>query len=138
MVIDTSALLAILQDEPERRAFNAAIAAADSVVISVANFVEVSMVIEACYGADGLLDLDRFLQQARIEFAAVDLAQGKLARDALRRFGKGRHPAGLNFGDCFAYALAKSLGHPLLYKGDDFSKTDVVAAVPFSGSPGTG
>lgn len=138
MVIDTSALLAILQGEPERRAFNEAIAAADSVVISVASFVEVSRVIEARYGADGLLDLDRFLQHARIEFAVVDLEQGRLAREAFRRFGKGRHPAGLNFGDCFAYALARALGHPLLYKGEDFSKTDVVAAVPFPGSPGTG
>lgn len=138
MVVDTSALVAILQGEPERRAFNEAIAAADSVLVSVASFVEASIVIEARYGADGLLDLDRFLQQARIELTVVDLEQGRLARDAFRQFGKGRHPAGLNFGDCFAYALAAALGHPLLYKGDDFSKTDVVAALPLPGAPGTG
>lgn len=129
MVIDTSALLAILQDEPERRAFNEAIEAADTRVISVANFVEVSMVVVARYGAAGLHDLDRFLQRAQVEIAPVDQEQGTLARDAFRRFGKGLHPAGLNFGDCFAYALATALGQPLLFKGEDFPRTDVVPAV---------
>jgi ribonuclease VapC len=130
MVVDTSALLAILQDEPERAAFNKAMEMADSRFISIASFVEVSIVIDARYGAEGLLGLDRFLRRAQIELAVVDQEQGRLARDAFRRFGKGRHPAGLNFGDCFAYALATALGHPLLYKGEDFSKTDVIAAVP--------
>jgi ribonuclease VapC len=130
MVIDTSALLSILQDEPERRAFVEAIEGADASVMSVATFVEVSMVIEARYGAEGLGDLDLFIERAGIELLAVDVEQGKLARHAFSRFGKGRHPAGLNYGDCFSYALARVRGEPLLYKGDDFSQTDVLAHVP--------
>lgn len=128
MVIDTSALLAILQDEPERRAFNEAIEAAASRAISVASWVEVSMVIETRTGAEGLRDLDLFVDRARIEITPVDVEQGKAARRAFSRFGKGRHPAGLNYGDCFAYALASHLGEPLLFKGEDFGKTDVTPA----------
>jgi ribonuclease VapC len=128
MVIDTSALLAILQDEPERRAFNEAIEAAASRAISVASWVEVSMVIETRTGAEGLRDLDLFVDRARIEIVPVDVEQGKAARRAFSRFGKGRHPAGLNYGDCFAYALASHLGEPLLFKGEDFGKTDVTPA----------
>ncbi|MGH7898242.1 MAG: type II toxin-antitoxin system VapC family toxin [Candidatus Binatia bacterium] len=127
MVIDTSALLAILQDEPERRAFNEALEAADSRRMSVATFVEVSIVIEARLGAAGQRDLDLFLERAAIELVGVDIEQSRAARRAFTRFGKGRHPAGLNFGDCFAYALATTLGEPLLFKGDDFCKTDVVS-----------
>ena len=130
MVIDTSALLAILQDEPERRALNEAIEAADSRMLSVANFVEVSIVIESRYGAEGLRDLDLFLDRAAIELVAVDIEQGRLARHAFSRFGKGRHQAGLNFGDCFAYALAGELGQPLLFKGEDFARTDVAGYPP--------
>jgi ribonuclease VapC len=125
MVIDTSALLAILQDEPERRAFNEAIEAADSRSLSVASFVEASIVLEVRFGAEGARRLDRFLDRAGVTFVAVDVEQGELARQAFSRFGKGRHPAGLNFGDCFSYALAQVLGEPLLYKGEDFSRTDV-------------
>jgi len=125
MVIDTSALLAILQDEPERRAFNEAIEAAASRVMSVVSFVEASIVIESRYGAEGLRELDRFIDRAGIELVGADPEQGKLARDAFSRFGKGRHPAALNFGGCFAYALARSLAEPLLFKGDDFSRTDL-------------
>jgi len=125
MVVDTSALLAVLQDEPERRSFNEAIEAADSAALSVASFVEASIVIEARHGADGLRALDRFIERAGIVVAAVDLEQGKLARDAFSRFGKGRHAAALNFGDCFSYALARILGEPLLFKGEDFARTDV-------------
>ena len=128
MVIDTSALLAILQDEPERRSFNEAIEAAESRVMSVANYGEVSIVIESRYGAEGLRELDRFVDHAGIELVGVDVGQGKIARDAFSRFGKGRHPAGLNFGDCFAYALARSLAQPLLFKGDDFLKTDLATS----------
>jgi ribonuclease VapC len=124
MVIDTSALLAILQDEPERRAFNEALEAADSRVMSVASFVETSIVIEVRYGAEGLRDLDLFLDRAGIELALVDVEQAREARLAFSRFGKGRHPAGLNYGDCFAYALAKVRREPLLFKGADFSQTD--------------
>ncbi len=125
MVIDTSALLAILQDEPERRAFNEAIEAADTRAMSMANFVETSIVIESRYGAEGIRDLDLFIERAAIDLVDVTLAQGHAARRAFARYGKGRHPAGLNFGDCFAYALATDRGEPLLFKGGDFDKTDV-------------
>jgi len=130
MVIDTSALLAILQDEPERRAFNEALEAAASRAMSVATFVEVSIVIESRHGVAGLRELDHFVDRAGIELVSVDVEQGQVARGAFSRFGKGRHPAGLNFGDCFAYALAQVLGEPLLYKGDDFPHTDIAAFVP--------
>ena len=125
MVIDTSAVLAILQDEPERRAFNEAIEAADSRSLSVASFVEVSIAIEARFGAEGVGHLDRLLERAGVKVVPVDLEQGRLARQAFSRFGKGRHEAGLNFGDCFSYALAQVLGEPLLFEGEDFSRTDV-------------
>ena len=126
MVIDTSALLAILQREPERRSFVEAIESADSTRMSVASFVESSIVIESRYGAEGLRDLDRFISRASIELIPVDQEQGELARTAFSRFGKGRHRAGLNYGDCFSYAVAIALGEPILYKGDDFIHTDVL------------
>lgn len=125
MVLDTSALLAVLQDEAERRSFNEAIEAADSVALSVASFVETSIVIEARHGAEGLRALDRFIERSGIVVAGVDLEQGRAARDAFSRFGKGRHAAALNFGDCFSYALATVLGEPLLFKGEDFARTDI-------------
>jgi ribonuclease VapC len=127
MVIDTPALLAILQNEPERRAFNEAIEAADTRAMSTATFVESSLVIESRYGADGLRDFDLFMARAEITLVPVDVDQAYLARQAYRNYGKGRHLAGLNYGDCFAYALAKSLGEPLLFKGQDFSRTDIQA-----------
>jgi ribonuclease VapC len=133
MVLDTSALLAILQDEPERRRFNEAIEVANSRLVSVASFVELSIVLEARYGAEGVRQLDRFLEHAGVEMVPVDENQGRVARQAFARFGKGHHAAGLNFGDCFSYALARSLDEPLLYKGDDFSRTDVTT---FSMPPG--
>jgi ribonuclease VapC len=126
MVIGTSALLAVLLDEPERRAFNEAIEAAESRMMSAATFVEASIVIESRFGAEGIRDLDLFLERAGIGLAAVDAEQAQVARRAFSRFGKGRHRAGLNYGDCFAYALAIVLGEPLLYKGDDFGRTDVL------------
>jgi ribonuclease VapC len=125
MVIDTSAVLAILQNEPERRRFNEAIETAESRSLSTASFVESSMILESRYGADGVRDLDLFISKAQIMLAPVDTEQAQLARDAFRKYGKGRHPAGLNFGDCFSYALAKALDEPLLFKGEDFSKTDI-------------
>jgi len=130
MVIDTSALLAILLDEAERRPFNEAIEAAASRLLSVASFVEVSIVIEERLGAEGLRDLDLFLERAAIEIVEVDGEQGRAARRAFARFGKGRHPAGLNYGDCFSYALAATRGEPLLCKGGGFDRTDVTSAVP--------
>lgn len=125
MVIDTSALVAILQKEPERRPFIEAIEAADSRLMAVATFVEISIVIEARHGAEGLRDLDHFISRAAIELVPVDAEHGKLARSAFSRFGKGRHRAGLNYGDCFSYALASQTGEPLLFKGEDFIHTDI-------------
>jgi ribonuclease VapC len=125
MVIDTSALIAILQRETDRRSLLEAIEAAASARMSVASFVEISIVIESRYGSEGLRDLDRFLARAGIELIPVDSEQGQLARSAFSRFGKGRHRAGLNYGDCFSYAAAMVSGEPLLCKGDDFIHTDV-------------
>jgi ribonuclease VapC len=125
MVLDTSAILAILQDEPERRKFNEAIEAAESRSISTASFVECSMILESRYGADGIRDLDLFIAKAQVSLVPVDEEQAELARRAFRKYGKGRHPAGLNFGDCFSYALAQALDEALLFKGNDFSQTDV-------------
>ena len=125
MVIDTSAILAILQNEPEQDAFIEAIESADIRLVSAASFFEASIVILTRYGMDGILDLDLFLAKARIEISFVDSDQANIARRAFREFGRGRHPAELNFGDCFSYALAKSLDLPLLFKGNDFSKTDI-------------
>ena len=129
MVIDTSALLAILQDEPERRAMNEVLEAVDSRSMSMATFVETSIVLEARFGATAVRDLDLFIERAGIELIDVDLEQGRAARRAYVRYGKGHHPAGLNFGDCFSYALANVRGESLLYKGDDFARTDAVAAL---------
>ncbi len=125
MIIDTSALLAILLDEPERVAFSEAINAAEVRAISVVSFVEASMIVESRYGAEGVRDLDLLLAKAAISLEPVDAEQAHLARQAFRRFGKGRHPAGLNFGDCFSYALARANSEPLLFKGNDFAQCDV-------------
>lgn len=125
MVIDTSALVAILAGEPEGQAFIDAIEAADVRLISAATFVEISIVLEARHGAEGPRNLDLFLDRAGVEIAPVDEEQAREARRAFARFGKGRNAAGLNFGDCFAYALAITSGEPLLFKGEDFARTDV-------------
>jgi ribonuclease VapC len=105
--------------------FVEAIEATDSRRMSTATFVEISMVIEAKRGAEGLRDLDLFLTTAGIDLVAVDSEQAHMARRAFTRFGKGRHRSGLNYGDCFSYALAMVVGEPLLFKGDDFGHTDV-------------
>ena len=130
MVIDTSALVTILQDEPERGAFNRAIEAAERRAVSVASFVEASMIIESRYGPEGIRDLDLFISKAGIELIPVDVEQGHIARTAFREYGKRRRPAGLNYGDCFAYALARALDEPLLFKGTDFPLTDVATWSP--------
>lgn len=131
MVLDTSALLVILLNEFEAPAFGLAIEADPGRLLSAANLVETSIVIEARVGEAGGRELDLLLHKASIEVVAVDAVQAEVARQAYRQFGKGRHPAGLNYGDCFAYALAQSAGEALLFKGDDFNKTDV-AIVPWS------
>jgi ribonuclease VapC len=125
MVIDSSALVAILADEPERARFIDAIEADEMRLMSAATFVEVSIVIEGRYGAAGSRYLDVFIDRAAIEIVPVDEEQAREARRGFTAFGKGRHPAGLNFGDCFSYALASVLGEPLLFKGEDFPRTDV-------------
>ncbi len=125
MVLDSSALLAILSDEPERREFNEAVEEADSVLLSVASYLEVSIVLEGRYGSAGQRELDLYLARAEIELTDVDVDQARVARRAWSQFGKGRHEAGLNYGDCFAYALARVTGQTLLFKGEDFARTDV-------------
>jgi len=128
MVIDTSALLAVLLNESEAAAFRLAIQADPVRLLSAATLVETAIVIEALVGEAGGRELDRLLQKAAVEVVAVDAEQAELARLAFRTFGKGRHAAGLNYGDCFSYALAQSSGEPLLFKGGDFTKTDIAAA----------
>jgi ribonuclease VapC len=129
MIIDTSAIIAILNDEPERRSFNEAIEKSDVCLLSTAGFVEASIVMENSRGYEGLRDFDLWMATAGIELAPVDADQAQIARQAFRQFGKGRHPAALNFGDCFSYALAKASGFPLLFKGEDFNKTDIQTAL---------
>jgi ribonuclease VapC len=125
MVIDSSALLAIFLGEPERKAFLDAIVNSEARSISAANVLEAGIVLEAKRGEAAGRELDLFLVKTNVQIVAVDAEQIEIARSTWRKFGKGRHPAGLNFGDCFAYALARSLGEPLLAKGEDFKHTDI-------------
>lgn len=129
MVIDTSAVLAILQDEPERARFTAAIADAAQRSMSAATLLEVAIVTEVRFGVEGGRHLDQLLERAAVEIEAVDEEQVRIAREAYRRFGKGKHPAGLNYGDCFSYALAHVRQQRLLFKGDDFAQTDVAPVI---------
>jgi len=128
VVIDTSALTAVLFDEPERDEVIGKIAAAPRRLISSATLLEASIVIESRRGDAAGRELDLLLHRAKVQTVAVDEAQVELARAVWRRYGKGRHPAGLNFGDLFAYALARAGGDALLFTGDDFTKTDITAA----------
>src|ERR1019366_2982189 len=125
MVIDTSALLAIFLAEPERQGFLDRIIDAESRLISAANALETGIILEAKRGEAAGREFDLFLVRARFQIVPVDAEQVEIARSAWRKYGKGRHPAALNFGDCFAYALAKSSGEPLLAKGADFGQTDI-------------
>jgi len=125
MTLDTSAVLAVLQDEAERPEFAALIEQDSRRLISAVSVLEAAMVLEGRRGNDAGVDLDLFLLRASIEIVAFDEEQLNVARTAFRRFGKGRHAAGLNFGDCAAYALAQWSGEPLLFKGTDFTATDV-------------
>ena len=129
MIVDTSALIAILFYEEDSEKYARAIAEAESRRMSAANFVETAIVIDAQTRTEGSSQFDAFVRRARITIEPVTQEQAYLARQAYLDFGKGRHPAALNFGDCFAYALAKATGEPLLFKGDDFAKTDVEAAL---------
>lgn len=128
MVIDTSAIVAILRNEPERYDFDRLIDADSVRLVSALTRVEASFIVEGLWGHVARSGLDRFFQVAELDIVSATPDQAELAIEAFRRYGKGRHPAALNIGDCFAYALAKGTGEPLLFKGDDFARTDIVPA----------
>ncbi len=125
MVIDTSVLMALLLGEPEAGVIARAMAADSRRLISAFSVLEAGIVIEARKGESGGRELDLLLHHIRADIVSMDPEQAEAARKAWRTYGKGRHPAGLNIGDCCSYALAKVTGEPILFKGDDFSKTDL-------------
>ncbi|MGH8929846.1 MAG: type II toxin-antitoxin system VapC family toxin [Egibacteraceae bacterium] len=130
MIVDTSALVAILRDEPDAEIYARALAAADTPRISAANYLETAIVIDASKDPIASRHVDDLVSAAGLQIEAVTADQAMVARAAYRDFGKGSgHPAQLNFGDCFAYALAKTTEQPLLFKGDDFGHTDVLPAI---------
>ena len=128
MIVDTSAVMTILFGESGAERYDTTIAEARRCRMSVVNFLEAAIVLESRSGPAAGHELDAFLKEAEIKLEAVTAEQAQAARRAWRRFGKGNHPAGLNFGDCFAYALAEATGEPLLFKGGDFALTDVESA----------
>lgn len=128
MIVDSSALLAVLFREEDAERYEKAIAAAPNCRMSVANLLEVLVVVESRGGTAAGQECEAFLDKAEIDLAPVMPEHAQEARRAWRRFGKGNHPAGLNLGDCFAYALARTTGEPLLFKGEDFARTDIEAA----------
>ena len=128
MIVDTSAVLAILFHESDAERYARAITMASPPRMSVATLLETTIVLESRSGAAAGHELDAFLEEAAIELEPVTPAHAQAARRAWRRFGKGNHPAGLNFGDCFAYALAEATREPLLFKGQDFELTDIEVA----------
>ncbi|MEY9107465.1 ribonuclease VapC [Bradyrhizobium yuanmingense] len=131
MIVDTSALIAILRSEPEAQRYALAIEMHPIRRMSAANFVEAAVVIDASRDPIASRRFDELMKEAQISIEAMTEAHAQVAREAYRDFGKGSgHPARLNFGDCFAYALAKSTGEPLLFKGDDFIHTDIASADP--------
>ena len=130
MVVDSSALIAIIRAEPGWESLEASLLDSTRAVLSAAALVEASIVLYAKRGDDGVDRLDELIASMQIDCAAIDRSTAVVARDAFVRYGKGRHPAALNFGDCFSYALAKTRDEPLLFKGEDFSLTDVRVAVP--------
>lgn len=133
MVIDTSAVVAILFGEVDQLRYAAAIESAPSRIVSAVTRVELAFVVEGRKGAAGRALLEEFFDLSGTETVAVTPGQAEFAIDAFRRFGKGRHPAGLNIGDCFSYALAKAADQPLLFKGDDFARTDIRSALGAGG-----
>jgi ribonuclease VapC len=131
MVVDSSALIAILLGEPDAGDLSDAIAAADLCLLSAANLLETAIVLDNQVDPRVGRQLDSYIEHAGIRIEPVTEAQVRIARQAYADFGRGNHPAKLNFGDCFAYALSKATGEPLLFKGDDFGHTNVrAAAVP--------
>ena len=129
MVIDTSDIVAILNLEPEAETFTEALQSDPVRLLSAGTALELSLIVKARKEDPGVRELDFFIYKAEIELVSFDQKQLALARYAFSEYGKGRHPASLNFGDCFAYALSKASGQPLLFKGADFSQTDIVAAI---------
>jgi ribonuclease VapC len=125
MIVDTSAVIAVLFNEDDAANYSRAISEAESRRISAANFLEAAIVVEAQTRQGGSRQFDAFIRRAAIVIEPVTEEQAHVARQAYIDFGKGRHRAALNFGDCFAYALAKVTGEPLLYKGEDFRRTDI-------------
>ncbi len=130
MVIDTSAIVAIALNESDAPEIEARIADDPIRLISAATVLEAAMVLETRLGEAGGREFDLWLVKIGAEVVPVDAEQSDAARRAWRRFGRGRHAAALNFGDCFAYALASTRGEPLLFKGEDFARTDVTAVLP--------
>ena len=128
MILDSSAIVAILRAEPEAPDFATAIISAETRRVSAVSYVEAAVVIDSGKDAVASRRFDEFFRVSRIAVEAVTPRQAEIARQAYRDFGKGRHKAGLNFGDCFAYALAKETDEPLLFKGNDFRRTDVESA----------
>jgi ribonuclease VapC len=129
MIIDTSAVLAILLDEKDAAVFAKAIEDADDRRMSAASYLEAALVVDNRGDAVAVREFDRFFQRSGINIEPVTLEQARIAREAYKDFGKGRHRAGLNFGDCLTYALARVFDQPLLYKGRDFSHTDLQFAL---------
>jgi len=129
MVVDSSAIVTVLLEEPGFLTFVDAMVAANDPAVSAATLVECSVVMAARVGPAGVERVDDLLSEAGVRVMAVDARQALVARDAWMRFGKGRHPAALNYGDCFSYALAVTTERPLLFRGDDFGRTDVRAAL---------
>jgi ribonuclease VapC len=129
MVIDASALVAMLNDGPEAERLEAAVEADPVRLLSTASYLEAAIVIETRFGDAGGRELDLWLHRAAVDLVSVDVDQADAARIAYRRYGRGRHRAGLNYDDCFSYALAKLSGQPLLFKGDDFTRTDIGVAL---------
>jgi ribonuclease VapC len=129
VVIDSSAIVAILLDEPDSDSLRFAIADDETRLISAATLLEAALVIERYKSEAGGRDLDLLVSKLAMEVMPVDADQIAEARRAWRRFGRGRHPAGLNYGDLFSYALARTTGEPLLFKGDDFARTDVARVI---------
>ncbi len=126
MVIDTSVLVAILFDEPEAPSFEAALEDEAVLLLSAASYLEAAIVVESRFGSAGGRELDLLIHKAGIEIVSVDKEQAEWARHGFQRYGKGRHAAGLNYGDSFVYGLAVASGEPLLFKGNDFAATDLV------------
>jgi ribonuclease VapC len=128
VILDTSAIIAILRDEPEASAMAQAMERSETFRVSAVSYVEAAIVIDSSRSPVSSRRFDDFLREAEVVIESVSPEQARIAREAYRDFGKGRHNAGLNFGDCFAYALAKALNEPLLFLGDDFRHTDIEGA----------